>query len=163
AWVSPVPPTPSGIADYCADLLGPLAPHFDIELVVDPAEPPAATELARRHQVLSADEVAARHDARPYDLFVYHLGNSAYHVQMLPLLYPFPGLVVLHDFRLGGLVHTAMGAGRWPVTAADELDHEGEAMLAGWVRGGAVPTWAARFLSAHNRRLLELAEAVVVH
>jgi glycosyltransferase involved in cell wall biosynthesis len=163
AWVSPVPPTPSGIADYCADLLGPLAPHFDIELVVDPAEPPVATELARRHRVLSADEVAARHDARPYDLFVYHLGNSAYHVHMLPLLYHFPGLVVLHDFHLGGLVHTAMGAGRWPVTAADELDHEGEAMLAGWVRAGAVPTWAARFLSAHNRRLLDLAEAVVVH
>jgi glycosyltransferase involved in cell wall biosynthesis len=163
AWASPMPPAPSGIADYCGDLLAHLAPHYDIELVVDARQPPVAPELARRHLVVTDDEAPARHEARPYDLFVYHLGNSDFHVYQVPLLHQFPGLVVLHDFQLGGLVHSAINAGRWAASPADELEHEGEGLFATWVRMGAVAPWAARFLAPHNRRLLELAEAVVVH
>ncbi|HZY85267.1 MAG TPA: glycosyltransferase [Gemmataceae bacterium] len=163
AWVSPLPPAPSGIADYCGDLLGHLAPHYDVELVVDGRQPQVAPELTRRHLIVTGDEAPSRHEARPYDLFVYHLGNSDFHVYQVPLLHQYPGLVVLHDFHLGGLVHSAINAGRWAATAADELEHEGEGQFATWVRMGAVAPWAGRFLAPHNRRLLELAEAVVVH
>ena len=48
AWVSPLPPTPSGIADYSADMLPELARHFDIDLVVDPKQPVVDGTLTSR-------------------------------------------------------------------------------------------------------------------
>lgn len=50
-------------------------------------------------QVL-AQQAARRHDARPYDLFVFQLGNSHYHDYMLPLIRSNRGIVVLHEYKL---------------------------------------------------------------
>src|SRR4030095_9126780 len=39
-----------------------------------------------------------------YDRILYHLGNSVFHLYMMPMLERFPGTVVLHDFFLRGLL-----------------------------------------------------------
>src|SRR5262249_60947791 len=125
--------------------------------------PARAGALRRRHRLVKADEVAACHGAKPYDLFVYHLGNSTQHIYMLPLLQRFPGLAELHDLRLGCLAHEARKRGAWPGTLADELRYCGETHLANWLHHGAVTEGALAHLAAQNRRPLERTEAGIVH
>jgi glycosyltransferase involved in cell wall biosynthesis len=163
AWVSPLPPTPSGIADYSADLLPALADRYEIELVIDPRQFAVAPHLAARHLTLTAPEALRRHACRPYDLFVYQVGNSAYHVYLLELMRRFRGLVVLHEFFLGGLVASARQRGLWPTSVERELELEGETHLLDWKRKGYVNDIVLRQLVPENTRLLSLANAVLVH
>ncbi len=163
AWVSPLPPAASGIADYSAELIEHLAGLYDIELVVNPAEPFVTRTLARRHLVLGADEVAGRHEAAPFDLFIYHVGNSHHHLYMLDLMRRFRGLIVLHDVYLGGLAQLAIQAGVWPATLAEEVRHEGEVRLARLLRAGRITGETVLDAVPLNRRILESAEAVIVH
>ena len=51
--------------------------------------------MLRRFRVFALEELEARHDARPFDLFVYHVGGAA-DAGMLPLMRRHPGVVVLH-------------------------------------------------------------------
>jgi len=79
---SPLPPSPSGIADYAAEQLPLLARAFDVTTV---AEDPGDT----------------RPDA---DLDFYHLGNSPAHAYVYRAALSRPGVVVLHDWSLHHLV-----------------------------------------------------------
>ena len=99
AFVSPLPPVPSGIADYAADLLELLAGRHEIELFhaqdrVDPSRLPAGLPL------LPASELTARHHERPYELAVYQMGNGRSHDFVYGVLSRVPGLLVLHDLVL---------------------------------------------------------------
>jgi glycosyltransferase involved in cell wall biosynthesis len=100
AYVSPLPPERSGIADYSAELLPELARHYDIEMIV-------------AQQVVSDPWVKAccpirtiewfQLNADRFDRVLYHFGNSSFHQHMFYLLERFPGVVVLHDFFLSGV------------------------------------------------------------
>ncbi len=99
AFLSPLPPAPTGIADYSAEVLALLAPRHSIDLFhaqedVDPARLPASCPIHR------ADTFLERHSARPYDVAVYQLGNGGDHDFLYPLLERVPGLLVLHDLVL---------------------------------------------------------------
>ncbi|MGH7171324.1 MAG: hypothetical protein ACRELG_13680 [Gemmataceae bacterium] len=102
AWVMPMTRDTRGMAEYAVEWLSHLSERFDIELITnsDPIEAPET--LTRRHLILTAQEVAARHAALPYDLFLY-LMPPPEHRDMLDLLRRFPGLVVLPDFSLTAL------------------------------------------------------------
>jgi glycosyltransferase involved in cell wall biosynthesis len=100
AFVSPLPPERSGIADYSAELLPELARHYDIEVVVDQeniADPWVQANCAIR----SPDWLRA--NAHRMDRVLYHFGNSTFHQHMFELLEEIPGIVVLHDFFLSGI------------------------------------------------------------
>lgn len=99
AFVSPLPPTPTGIADYSADLLSLLAPRHEIDVfhgqeVVDVQRLPAACRVHPAGQLLE------RHRARPYDVVVQQMGNAPAHAFQYDLLRRAPGLLVLHDLVL---------------------------------------------------------------
>jgi glycosyltransferase involved in cell wall biosynthesis len=99
AAVSPLPPAPTGIADYAADLLELLAPHHAIDVfhgqdAVDAERLPAACT------VHPAGELPERHRARPYDVVVQQMGNAPAHAFQYDLLRRPPGLLVLHDLVL---------------------------------------------------------------
>jgi glycosyltransferase involved in cell wall biosynthesis len=162
AWVSPLPPTRSGIADYSRELLQHLPDDvFEIELVVS-AQAVVDRALASRHRVVYEHEVHERHATTPFDLFVYHLGNSHLHVYMLELVRRYSGLVVLHDLFLGGLALRAAEVGAWP-GLADDLARAGAADLADAMRRGeADHARIASEVPLHNR-LVAASEAVVVH
>jgi glycosyltransferase involved in cell wall biosynthesis len=78
---SPLPPSPSGIADYVAETLPALARHFEVVTV---AETPNVVPEA--------------------DLHLYHLGNSPAHAFVYRAARAQPGVVVLHDWSLHHLV-----------------------------------------------------------
>jgi glycosyltransferase involved in cell wall biosynthesis len=78
---SPLPPSPSGIADYVAEQLGPLREAFDVVTVgKEPLTPPEA------------------------DLDLYHVGNSPAHAFVYRAALSRPGVTVLHDWSVHHLV-----------------------------------------------------------
>jgi glycosyltransferase involved in cell wall biosynthesis len=86
--VGPLPPTPTGVADYAADLLPHLAARLDLTVALsDDAPDPGWPGFLRRSEV----------DAAAYDVILYQLGNHRFHADALTMLLEWPGVVVLHD------------------------------------------------------------------
>jgi len=100
AYVSPLPPVHSGIADYSAELVPELATFYEVELVVaqDSVTDPRLDGMALR----TPDWLRAH--AHEFERVVYHFGNSHAHQHMFELLRDVPGTVVLHDFFLSGVL-----------------------------------------------------------
>ncbi|EKE17395.1 MAG: hypothetical protein ACD_10C00470G0004 [uncultured bacterium] len=109
AFISPLPPERSGISDYSAELLPALAKYYDIDVVVAQASVSDPWVLANLH-VRSVDWFH-RH-AATFDRILYQFGNSPFHSHMFDLLRDYPGVVVLHDFFLSGvLAHEEVSGG----------------------------------------------------
>ena len=102
AFVSPLPPERTGIADYSAELLPALAKHYDIVLIVDQEQVDEAL-VDQFGEIRDANWL--RSNIYEIHRVVYQIGNSPFHSYMLPLLKEIPGTVVLHDFFLSGLMH----------------------------------------------------------
>lgn len=100
AYVSPLPPTQSGIADYSAELLPDLARHYDIDVVV--ADPNVELAWVRgASRVLTVENFRSKSSS--YDRVLYHFGNSEFHSHMFDLIEEIPGVAVIHDFFLSGV------------------------------------------------------------
>jgi len=101
AFVSPLPPERSGIANYSAELLPALAKHYEIDLVNDQVTlaDPLLTDRFPIRSVAWFEEHASS-----YERVIYHFGNSPFHSHMFGLLRRIPGVVVLHDFYLGHIL-----------------------------------------------------------
>lgn len=111
AFVSPLPPERSGIAAYSADLLPELAKYYDIEIVLAPGraqQPWTGADLPQR-----TVEWFDAH-AHEFDRIVYQFGNSEFHTHMFDLLERHPGVVVLHDFFLSGVLSFTEGGHALP-------------------------------------------------
>jgi glycosyltransferase involved in cell wall biosynthesis len=101
AFVSPMPPERTGIADYSAALLPALSEYYDIDVVV--AQKQVDDPWGKRYgRVRDVAWLCA--NARHIDRVLYQMGNSSFHQHMLPLMAEIPGTVVLHDFYLSGLM-----------------------------------------------------------
>jgi len=158
AYISPLPPERSGIADYSADLLPELARYYDVEVILEQAsmtEPWVAANFRQRS--------AAWFDANAdqYDRILYHFGNSAFHQHMFALLERHPGVVVLHDFFMSGITHYAAGASPYPNAYARALylSHGYHAMLDERRLG----LEASIYQYPCNRAVLDHAAGMIVH
>ncbi len=158
AYVSPLPPEQTGIADYSAELVPELARYYDIDLIIDQAivsDPWIGANLPLR----SVAWFEAH--AHEFDRVLYHFGNSPMHQHMFGLLERHPGIVILHDFYLGNII--------------DYLDHTGYArgayLLALYQSHGytalverqAIGATAAIWKYPCNKALLDQASGVIVH
>jgi glycosyltransferase involved in cell wall biosynthesis len=104
AYLSPLPPLHSGIADYSAELLPALARRLEVELVVPDgwraSEPALAGLLAHPESAFPGLLAAGRFDA-----VLYQLGNNRdYHASIYRALLEHPGVVALHEYVLHHLV-----------------------------------------------------------
>ncbi len=97
AFLSPLPPAPTGIADYSREILELLADRHEIEAfhAQDRVEglPPSVAPRP-------VAEFLSRHRERPYDVAVYQMGNGLEHSFLYEPLRRVPGLLVLHDLVL---------------------------------------------------------------
>lgn len=101
AYVSPLPPEPSGIADYSLELLPELARFYDVELIVE--QNTVTPEWL--HAIFPVHNASWLGDNPGYyDRVLYHFGNSSFHAHMFDLLPKVPGVVALHDYFLSGVV-----------------------------------------------------------
>ncbi|OJY85969.1 MAG: hypothetical protein BGP23_04730 [Lysobacterales bacterium 66-474] len=158
AYVSPLPPERTGIADYGAELLPELTRHYEIEVVSDQAEIGACVPLGCQWR---SSEWFDRHAAH-YDRVLYQVGNSSFHGHMFDLLSRHPGTAVLHDFYLGHIsAHVAASgsdSGFW--TRALYESHGYRALLAQC--DGAAPGEVARKYPS-NWNVLRDSDGVIVH
>ena len=99
AFLSPLPPAPTGIADYSAEVLAFLVGLHEIEVFHDQREV-ERKRLPPTCRVRPVAEFLASHRDQPFDLVIYQLGNGPAHDFLYPLLARVPGLVVLHDLVL---------------------------------------------------------------
>lgn len=102
AFVSPLPPERTGIADYSAELLPVLAKYYNIELIVDQKH--VDSEFLGKNDFKVRDASWLRSNIKDVDRVLYHVGNSPFHKHILTLLKEIPGTVVLHDFYSSGLM-----------------------------------------------------------
>lgn len=99
AFFSPLPPAPTGIADYSIDVLHALASHHAIDVFHD--QPNVDAErLPPSVRHFPAAELDGLWQANPYDLAIYQMGNGAAHQYVYPFLARRSGLLVLHDLVL---------------------------------------------------------------
>jgi glycosyltransferase involved in cell wall biosynthesis len=88
---SPLPPAPTGVADYAVDQARDLAAHADVTLVsAEPAEVPGL-------RVSSPASPGAR------DVDLFHVGNSPPHGFVLREALRAPGVVLLHESNIHDL------------------------------------------------------------
>ncbi len=111
AYVSPVPPERTGIADYSAELLPELARYYQIDVVIDQS---SVTDPWVRANCGIRSAAWFDGHAHQYDRILYHFGNSPFHQHMFGLLERHPGTVVLHDFFLSGVIAHMDVSGQWP-------------------------------------------------
>lgn len=100
AYVSPMPPERSGIADYSAELVPELARFYDVDVIVAEG---TVEDLGVEGTARVRDLAWFEAHGAGYDRVIYHFGNSMYHAHMVELIERVPGIVVLHDFFLSGL------------------------------------------------------------
>lgn len=99
AYVSPLPPERTGIADYSAELLPALGSYYDIEVIVAQSQI-SDSWITENCPIRSVEWFASHVD--DYQRVLYHFGNSPFHRHMFELLEQIPGVVCLHDFFMSG-------------------------------------------------------------
>jgi glycosyltransferase involved in cell wall biosynthesis/SAM-dependent methyltransferase len=143
AFFSPMPPSKSGIADYSAALLEPLARHVRIGLF---------------------DQESVAFDPAQFDLALYQLGNNPYHEFVYEMALRHPGVVVMHEANLHHLVAgLTIRRDDWEAYLREAEYDGGEAALAYARRVRALevgPDYEGRPMI---RRVLECARAIIVH
>lgn len=103
AYVSPMPPAPSGVADYSHRMVEALLAFADVDVFTDGPEQRHMRAPSGAH-VASASEFEWWETVRgPYDEIFCCLGNSLHHVGALRIARARPATVVLHDVDLRAL------------------------------------------------------------
>ena len=156
AYLSPLPPERSGIADYSAELLPELARYYEIELITDLSQiaDPFLQREFRRVPFRQFEK-----SARGYERILYHIGNSPFHFQIPSLLEQFPGPVVLHDFFLSHLfnyLETMDGVSLWRNLY---VSHGYPGLLARTRKGAEAAIWSYPC----NLTVLAHAAGIIVH
>ena len=160
AFVSPLPPERSGIADYSAELLRDLTRFYDIDVVV---KNPAAMDdeyVRATCGVRSIDDFRA--SANGYERILYHFGNSEFHEHMFELLMANPGVVVLHDFFLSG-IQAWSEAHRWRAYAWARALHASHGYRAVSDRFECSDESEVIYRYPANLNVLQQALGVIVH
>lgn len=104
AYFSPLSPQRSGVADYSEELLPSLAEHADIEIFIDDYRP-SSHAIVSQFAIHNYREYEKLAQQGRYHVNLYQMGNSVYHEYIYKMALQYPGVVVLHDVILHGLVH----------------------------------------------------------
>ncbi|MCC7555729.1 MAG: glycosyltransferase [Methanoculleus marisnigri] len=159
AYISPLPPERSGIADYSAELLPELARYYDIDVIVAQSE--VSTPWIKACLPIRTIEWFVQHVDR-YDRILYHFGNSLFHQHMFDLLDRIPGVVVLHDFSLSSIKAHLELSGCVPGAWTAEL-YKSHGYAAVWERFQEKDIADTIFKYPCNISVLQQAAGVIVH
>jgi glycosyltransferase involved in cell wall biosynthesis/SAM-dependent methyltransferase len=110
AMWTPLPPQESGVADYSRELVPFLAQWSDIELFVDSGFEPSA-RMADGFRVYHHSAFDRRRALNGFDLVIYQMGASHFHVFMEEAVRKVPGVVVLHDLTWSHVLYHLRGTG----------------------------------------------------
>ncbi len=159
-WVSPLPPTRSGVADYAAEILPPLAAERPVTVV----EPAGWTAPESGAAWLALPRVAAS-EAGDDEPALVHLGNNPYHFDAARWLRRRGGIAVVHDLVLHHLlVEEAAAERRWERFRTELREAYGDRGSAlGEARRWGFSGSVEPFVFPATQVLLEFASGAVVH
>jgi len=103
---TPMPPEPSGIADYNLRLLATMArdPRLELTAIVREAVPDAVAPLGVRLCT------AGDYDPDDFDIDLYHMGNNpTFHSYMFSQIVRRPGVLMLHDPAIVDFIDVVLG------------------------------------------------------
>jgi glycosyltransferase involved in cell wall biosynthesis len=103
AVFTPLHPAQSGISNYNARLIPYMSKFFDIDAVIDNGYEVDDPDIEANCGIMSVEAFERKQSKEPYDILVFHIGNSHFHTYMLPPLVRHGGLAVIHDVYLDGL------------------------------------------------------------
>ncbi len=158
AYLSPLPPQRSGIADYSARLLPYLAEKVELVVYANDLEEEGSFAGCEVRPLLRLHDEWWRYDRR-----LYHMGNSLHHDAIYMYAMRYSGTIMLHDYGLHHLI-------------ADRVRHHEDRRLYlrelvyAYGQDGAERYWRTRgaipenlFDNPLNRRLLESSLGVLTH
>lgn len=159
AFVSPLPPERSGIADYSAVLIPALNARYLIDVVCDQK---TVSDPWIQENCSIRNPAWFRENAHLFDRILYHFGNSTFHAFMFPLLADIPGTVVLHDFFLSSVLASLELEGGWGPywTTALQHSHGYPAVATRWMPDGVLKAMDAY---PANFGVLEQAQGIITH
>jgi glycosyltransferase involved in cell wall biosynthesis len=169
AWVSPLPPSPSGVGDYSADLLGEvarLAPTAAFTTDTDWRPAGLAPEVAGRLEIRSHTELEGALAADPELVPVYHQANNPWHTFVYELAIRRPGVLVLHDIVLHHLLLDRSERMKdWPAYQALLTEQYGQDQAAEVyaLRRAKAATELEKFVLPLSGPLARRSDLVVVH
>jgi len=102
AFFTPLNPIKSGISDYSEDILPFLNEFVDIDIFIDEGYSSCNDSVKKLFNIYSHNSFKKMHSK--YSLCIYQLGNSEYHEYMIDYILKYPGIIVLHDLTLHGLI-----------------------------------------------------------
>ena len=162
AWYSPLPPMPSGIADYSIEILPYLVAKAEVDVFCPraggfrrPKAPPGSTLL---------DPVDFNPDA--YDATFHHLGNNPFHEFVYVEARRRPGIAVFHDAVLHHLIaHVTIeaggDAGMYEGILHGEYGTRGTRLAT--LRRDGIATDFEKFLFPLTAHVAQRARGIVVH
>jgi glycosyltransferase involved in cell wall biosynthesis/SAM-dependent methyltransferase len=143
AFVSPLPPARSGIADYSEALVASLRHLADLEIISKTGQP---------------------FDAQRYDMALYQIGNNGYHDFVYETALRHPGVVVMHESNLHHLLtDLTIRRDNWDAYIEECAYNGGEAARAYAERVRKLEVGPDYEGLPMTRRLLESARGVIVH
>jgi len=161
AYISPLPPIRSGIADYSWDLLPFLAENASITLFAE--QPNDVAPLVKKSFPLLPISVYSKHRSS-FDLTLYHMGNSLHHRSIYQTALRYPGVVVLHDYGLHHFIAASTGS---------DAEYSKYVRELAYVQGseGANRAWRIRYNQEPyplfelplNDRLIDRSLGIIVH
>jgi glycosyltransferase involved in cell wall biosynthesis len=159
AFISPLPPERSGISDYSAQLLPALSRFYEIDVIVNQSK--VSDDWVQRHcAIRSVQDFVEK--GEQYDRVVYQFGNSHFHSHMFSLLDQYPGVVVLHDFFLSGVLSHLESRSETRQFWIDALFHShGYPALHDYFHGTSRRAVALRYPG--NLPVIEAGVGVIVH
>jgi glycosyltransferase involved in cell wall biosynthesis/SAM-dependent methyltransferase len=164
AWVSPLPPLASGIADYSYELLPFLAEQAEVTVVSPSPGRLRRLKVPPGSALLSPDAWGEHREA--FDATFFHLGNNPFHEYVYEAALAWPGVAVFHDFVLHHLLaHTLTEVrpqrDRYEALLREEHGEAGGRLADLRFRG--VATDFEKFLFPLSGHVARRARAVVVH
>lgn len=116
AFLSPIPPDQSGVADYSAATIRELGKLADVHVFSKhaPVTTPEGAASAQRITTLPCLSSG-------FDRVVGVMGNSNFHLEVFQMLERYGGACIEHDNRLLGFYASLLGSSRTRAVAAGEL------------------------------------------
>ncbi|OUW01412.1 MAG: hypothetical protein CBD16_05590 [Betaproteobacteria bacterium TMED156] len=98
-YISPFPPERTGIAEYSASLSKEFTKYYDVTILKSRKN---QQNLIKNIKQLDPDRLLS--NPKRFERVLYHFGNSHFHAEMFDFVKVYPGVSILHDFFLGGVI-----------------------------------------------------------
>ena len=162
AFFSPVRPQKTGIADYSErELLPYLSKYCDIDVYIDQGVKPTNPDLINNFEFFSYDQY--KKNAHNYDIPLYQMGNNEYHAFIYDSLLKYPGITVLHDIYLHGLLWSQSLAKGDPKRYISEFEYcygnRGVKIAQNAIRCGVYPEFTHPLI----KRIIDKSAGVICH